>query len=126
MNLIISTIRWGARAGSILSVGLLLLFLGAENTTSVTPRQIVGFLFFPLGVAVGLVIGWWKEGLGGAVSMASLACFYLVYGVILSDQIPRGPWFVLFTAPALLFMAVPFLTGLRSHGKTPIGPDGLR
>ena len=115
MRHVASTMRWIGRGTSVLSLGFLLMFLGPEDTPTagVTPGQVVGFLFFPFGVAVGLVLAWWREGLGGAIAGASLAGFYLVYGLLLSDRIPQGPWFAVFTAPALLFLGAWFLSSLE-------------
>src|SRR6266496_948292 len=64
-------LRWIARAGSLLSIGLILLFLIGEgfDTTQVTLKQWIGLLFFPSGVVIGMIVAWWKEegGAAGAV-----------------------------------------------------------
>jgi hypothetical protein len=97
-------LRWSARVASIVSVAFLLLFAAGEGFSQARPREWVGLSFFPLGVVVGLVMAWWREGLGAAVAAASLSAFYLVYGVLLSGRV-GGPWFVIFTSPAALFFA---------------------
>jgi len=102
---ITSITRWTGRLTGSLSILVLLLFLAPEGRQSVvTPRQPVGLLFFPLGMACGLLIGWWREGLGGAIAVGSLLGFYLVYGLLLTGQVPGGPWFVVFTAPAIFLL----------------------
>jgi hypothetical protein len=83
----------------------------------VDTRQFVGLLFFPFGVALGLLIAWWKEGLGGVMAVASLAGFYLVYGALLTGQVPRGPWLILFTMPAVLFLGAWLLASRAERGK---------
>ena len=102
----LETIRWAARAGSIMSIVILLLFIIGEgfNPTRITPRECVGLLFFPFGVMAGMAIAWWSEWLGGAISVASLLAFYLVYGLLLSDRFPGGGYFIVFAAPGFLFL----------------------
>ena len=43
--------------------------------------------FFPLGALVGLVLGWREELLGGAITLISIAGFYLVYGWLLNSSL---------------------------------------
>jgi len=43
------------------------------------PGQYVGFLFFPVGICVGLIVAWWREGLGGAITVSSLLIFYAIH-----------------------------------------------
>jgi len=97
--------RWLARLTSLLSVGMLSLFLFGEpfNAARITPREWVGLAFFPAGVALGMIIAWWNEGLGAAISLASLLAFYTVFGWLLGSNV-KGPYFVLFASPAFLFL----------------------
>ena len=104
-------LRWLARVTSLLSIGVLLLFLvgddgliGGGNGAKVRPGEWGALLFFPFGVLLGLVLAWWREALGASVAASSLAAFYLYIGV-LAGRLPGGPWFLIFTAPALLFFA---------------------
>ena len=103
--------RWLARLTSLLSLGIVAMFLLAEpfNPRNVRGREWVGFVCFPIGVMVGLIIAWWKEGLGAAISISSLAAFYLVFGWLMGSNI-HGPWFLIFTAPAFLFLIAWFLS----------------
>ena len=98
--------RWFARATSVLSIGLLMLFIIGEGSgpRAVANREWLGLLFFPFGVAVGLVVAWKRELLGSFLSIGSLACFYIVYGFILSSRLPRGWLFAAFTSPAFFFL----------------------
>ena len=109
-------IRLSARVTSLLSVSLLLLFLvgGGPGQRAVAAREWIGLLFFPFGVVVGMLVAWKREALGGFLSIGSLMCFYLVYGVILGDGPPRGWAFAMFTAPAFLFL----LSGLMTKNHT--------
>ena len=94
-----------ARVGSIASMTLLLmLFLGEGlDPSKISSNEWVGLLFFPIGVAIGMVIAWWKEGVGSAVTLASLLGFYVVWGYLLRNHI-GGWWFVVFASPGFLFL----------------------
>jgi hypothetical protein len=104
-------VRWLARITSLLSIGMLSLFLFGEpfNATRITTREWVGLAFFPAGVAIGLIIAWWKEGLGAAISLVSLLAFYTIFGWLLGSSV-KGPYFVLFASPAFLFLIAWFLS----------------
>jgi hypothetical protein len=97
--------RWLARITSLLSLGIVTMFLLAEpfNPRNVRPREWVGFVCFPIGVMLGLIIAWWREGLGAAISLGSLAAFYLIYGWFMGSHV-NSLAFLFFTAPAFLFL----------------------
>lgn len=104
-NPIILSIRWLARLLSLLSIGLfLLIFIGEEfDPTVITFREWVGLFFFPFGITVGMILAWWREAVGGAITIGSLLAFYLV-DFILSGDFPGGPFFLLFALPGFLFL----------------------
>ena len=94
-----------ARVGSIASISLLvLLFMGeAFHPSEISPNEWAGLLFFPIGVTIGMIVAWWKEGLGSAVTLLSLLAFYLVYGYLLRNHV--GGWaFIAFASPGFLFL----------------------
>jgi len=104
-------LRWSARLTGLLSIGVLLLFMTGDDGllsrhawAKVRPTEWIQLLFFPFGVLVGLVLAWLREGLGAAVALGSLAAFYLSH-TCLSGRVPGGPWFLIFTSPALVFFA---------------------
>ena len=109
-----SRIDWGlplaviellARIGSIASITLLIVLFAGEglHPSGISLSQWAGLLFFPIGVTVGMIIAWWKEGLGSAVTLGSLLAFYLVYGYLLRNHI--GGWaFIVFASPGFLFL----------------------
>jgi len=107
-----------ARITSIASITLLVMLFQAEafHPTGVALKEWIGLFFFPMGVMVGMVVAWWKEGLGALIALGSLAVFYLVYGFLMSNHI--GGWaFVAFSSPALLFLAHSLLSaGGRKTG----------
>ena len=98
-------LRWLARGWSVLAVGLILLFAVGEgmNLLLFTARELLLFVFFPLGVCLGMVVAWRWEGLGGGITVASLIAFYLVH-FRQSSQFPRGLAFVTVAAPGFLFL----------------------
>ena len=103
---------WSARALSIVSAGLLLLFVVGEgfDPSGITLRQWAGLLFFPFGVLAGMGVGWWREGVGGAITVGSLLAFY-VWHLLAGGWLPRGFGFVAFALPGFLFL----LYGLLSR-----------
>ncbi|HZT59065.1 MAG TPA: hypothetical protein VFA21_10605 [Pyrinomonadaceae bacterium] len=98
-------LKWAGRALSVFSVGVLLLFFVGEgfDPSEVTPRQWAALLLFPFVVVAGMLIAWRREGLGGGVSVAGLAAFYL-YSLLLNGGTPRGLAFLILSAPGFLFL----------------------
>jgi hypothetical protein len=105
-------IRWLARLTSLVSVTLILLFLTSDGWSRVTGQELIGLMFFPFGVVLGMLLSWKFEVRGSVVSLASLLAFYLVYGLVLTGR-PEGWWFLVFTAPAALFLMAGLLSNRR-------------
>lgn len=107
-------LRWLARAGSLVSVAFLLLFLFGQEMApgQLTFAEWLGLLFFPFGVTVGMLLAWRWETLGGAITILSLLAFYKV---MYSERgrFPEGIWFLLFALPGLIFL----YCGLRNNNK---------
>ncbi len=100
-----SAVRWIARITALVCIGILLAFVIGEDgdPSQITPGEWVQLLFFPLGVAAGLALGWWKETWGGLLAIGCLIVFYLLH-FLAAGSFPRGPYFALFTSPALLYL----------------------
>lgn len=115
VTVLLRALRWSARIMSILSVGVVLLFAFGEgmNLSQFTRHELLLFVFFPLGVCLGMILAWRWEGLGGGVTVASLAAFYLVQRLS-SPGFPGGFAFVALAAPGFLFLLSWFLTRART------------
>ena len=75
-------IKWIARIWSILSLAFLLLFFGGSIFSSgeddtFAIKDIFQFVFFPIGLSIGLILAWKWEGLGGIIAIASIIGFHL-------------------------------------------------
>ena len=108
--------RWTARGLSVLTTLVLLLFLFGEPfpAAKLSAREWTGLLFFPFGIMLGFAVAWWKEAVGAAITILSLAAFYLVYGLLLNGKV--GWLFIVFAVPGFLFLISAMLS--RRH-QTP-------
>mgnify|MGYP001000150254 CR=1 FL=1 len=97
-------LRWAARLSSLASVWTLALFILGE-LGSPTPIEWVALALFPFGVMGGMLFAWRRAMAGGIFALASLAAFYAL-ALITRGNIPGGPWFLIFTSPAILFVIV--------------------
>lgn len=97
--------RWLARGLSMCSLGLLVSMMVGYRANPVALVWSTGglFLFFPLGVMVGMLLAWRWEIAGGLVAVLSLALFYGIHA-LQSGRWPGGPFFALVTLPAALFL----------------------
>jgi hypothetical protein len=98
-----SALRWIGRVASL----AVLAFIGvsmSEPSRAPTAVQLIGLAFFPGIVGVGLVLAWWREGIGALLATVGLLGFY-GWSVVSSAHFARGPWFVICWSPALFFAA---------------------
>jgi hypothetical protein len=105
LRLPLAIIELLARVGSIASITILILIFVGEglHPSEISSNEWAGLLFFPIGVTIGMIVAWWKEGVGSAVTLLSLLAFYLVYGYFLRNHI--GGWaFIAFASPGFLFL----------------------
>ncbi len=108
-----SKLRWTARIWSVASLLFLLLAFAGQAGSSHHPLEFqewVGLTLFPGGVSIGLMIAFFRERLGGAITIASLAVFYVWHYVVAGD-LPGGPFFVLLAAPGALWLACTYPPG---------------
>lgn len=101
-NPLLTVVRWTARISSIpIIIVFLLMFFGEGfDPTKVKPFEWVMLLFSPFGLVLGMILGWWKEGLGGAITILSY------FGALLvGDFSGSGAGYLLICAsPGILFL----------------------
>ena len=108
-------IRWTARIWSIPGIAVLLLpylMEGLYWLEASSWREVVGHVCF-FAVLVGLILAWFREGLGGALTSAGFTVFYLTWGA--TGDLPKGPFLALIAAPGFLFLAYWLLTRRRQQ-----------
>lgn len=96
-------IRWVARLWTIGSIGLILLFLVGEGSYPRIPAEWLGFVFFPFGISVGMILAWWREGIGAGIAVGSLLVFYVIH-LATAGTFPRGWAWLALAAPGFLFL----------------------
>jgi hypothetical protein len=104
----------GARLTSPVSIGLIIAFATVDPKVP-TPDEWLMLALFPIGVVLGMIVGWWREVLGGLIGTTSLIAFYLMF-LSQGNAIGKGVWFAVFAFPATLFLAAGLVrrAGLRS------------
>lgn len=109
-----TVLQWTAHVLGVASTMLLLAFaFGGHESMSLTGREAVLFLFFPVGIIAGFILAWRRELLGGLFTVGSLALFY-GYIFAQTGRIPGGPYFLLFALPGFLHIASAMLPKWRS------------
>ncbi len=96
-------LRWLARAASLASLALLAMFATTDGNAPSAWEWLL-ILFFPIGVAVGLVLAWFNEIRGGSLATLSLVALHLLMWSH-DSQFWHGPWFLVFASPAIALLA---------------------
>jgi len=104
---LVDVLRWAGRITSLIILGFIALSL-TEPSGRPTARQAVALVFFPGLLAIGLVLAWWREGLGAAIATIGILGFY-VWSLVSGGPVARGPWFLVCWSPALFFAAAWYL-----------------
>jgi energy-converting hydrogenase Eha subunit A len=97
-------VRWIARLASLASLAMLTLFAtsGGEKPSAF---EWLLLACFPFGVALGMIVAWFREILGGSITLASLVAFHVLLAAA-GDRPPAGPWFLMFASPGLVLLGV--------------------
>lgn len=113
----IVVVRWLARIATLASLGLLALFATSGGGW---PSAFEGLLlaFFPVGVALGMVVGWWRETLGGVITLVSLVTFHALM-FVRDGHIPATPWFAVFALPGIVFLVLGLIDARSARQVTP-------
>ena len=105
--------RWIARIWSLLSILAVAMFAAGEILTGSgprpTPQEWVGLALWPIGVAVGLIVAWYRETLGALLAIACLIGF-CVWNLLQSGHLPKSLLFFVVAGPALVFLIAAFLS----------------
>lgn len=99
----VRVLRWTAKVWSIVTVLLVLGFIVGEGFNPSGINEWIGVLLFPIGICVGMMLAWWKEGLGGIITTGCLLLFYLVH-LATAGKFPKGWAYLVFAAPGFLFL----------------------
>lgn len=97
-------IRWIARIWSLLSIAFILYMVighlfGSEPQTINSTKDILAFSFFPTDVLIGLLIAWKWEGLGGIITIGSVAGLYVLRPDLIGNLLIGAV-----AAPGILFL----------------------
>ncbi|MDQ5845755.1 MAG: hypothetical protein M3539_10730 [Acidobacteriota bacterium] len=113
-------LNWVARIWSVASILFVLAFIFGDlfsgSGVRPTAAEWLGLVLWPGGVIVGLIVAWFRKGLGGAITIGSLIAFY-VWNFLERGTFPRGPYFALVAAPGILFLLSSVLSPLRRHAR---------
>jgi hypothetical protein len=106
-------VRWIARLASLASLAMLTLFAtsGGEKPSAF---EWLLLACFPFGVALGMIVAWFREILGGSITLASLVAFHLAIAFA-GDRPPAGPWFLVFASPGLVLLGVGIAARVVRH-----------
>ena len=123
-NPTVLVIHWTARVVSILFTAVFVMMLLTQGVSvhDMTPREWISFFFFPLGATLGMMLAWWQEGLGGAITVVSV-----FLSVLVQDASAGGAYLLTCASPGLLFLLSWLLSVMRpAPDETPTYPDRLR
>jgi hypothetical protein len=115
-------IRWIARLWSIASILIFVLLCVGEGIHYTGPMQWLGFVFYPVGVSVGMILAWRREGLGGGMTAGSLITFYVIHYAT-AGTLPKGWGWLVLAAPGFLFLLCWYRT--RLEGRLPAEPTAV-
>jgi len=96
-------VRWTARAWAAATIGVILLLCVGEGLYPAGPAEWIGLLLYPGGICLGMILAWWREGLGGGITVGSLVAFYILHTAT-AGNLPRGPWWLVLAVPGFLFL----------------------
>jgi hypothetical protein len=88
---------------------------GVEPLLRLTLRESLMMAAFFV-IWLGLILAWWREILGGALTVGGTIAFYLL-DLGFSGTLPRGGIFLLIAAPGMLFLLYGVIAHPRFAGK---------
>ncbi len=113
----IALARWTARIVGSLIVGLLVLFAVGQGFDPTQFHGIeLGMIVALLVALVGMVVLWWREGIGGAISLTGMIAFYGLNFAV-AGEFPGGPVFPVCFLPGLLAVGCAYVDRSKQHLK---------
>ena len=104
-------IRLLARIMSAVCIGALLLPYvqdGLPASVVATPTDYVSFALLPVGIALGYLVAWRSEGLGSAITFASVVAYAVLDRTARIGEFPLG-MLAFYAVPAVLFLLASFM-----------------
>ena len=99
----LSVLRWIARVWSIASIALVSALVVGEGRNPSGWNELLGLVLFPFGICLGMVVAWWREGVGGGITVGCLLLFYALH-VATAGALPAGSAWLVIAAPGFLFL----------------------
>lgn len=98
-------LSYAAKITSLISISILSLFFlnGNIQFYALQESTVLLMFFFPVGVILGMIIGWIKPLWGGIVGTLSIILFYLIH-YFKVQFLPDGLAFIILTIPCFLFL----------------------
>ena len=96
-------IRWTARAWALVTIVIVLLLSVGEGLHPAGAAQWLGLVLYPGGICLGMIVAWWREGLGGGITVGSLVAFYALHTAT-AGRLPRGWAWLVLAIPGFLFL----------------------
>ncbi|MSP14569.1 MAG: hypothetical protein EXR62_16640 [Chloroflexi bacterium] len=73
-------------------------------------------MLFPLGLLLGFVVAWRREGWGGVIATGSFLAFY-AWNLTVSGKLPGGLFFPLLATSGFLFLVCWLLSGISGYRR---------
>lgn len=96
-------VRWTARAWAVATIGVVLLLSVGEGLYPAGLAEWIGLLLYPGGICLGMILAWWREGLGGGITVGSLIAFYVLHTAT-AGSLPKGWAWLVLAVPGFLFL----------------------
>ena len=80
------------------------------------PPITVLHICFPFSVMLGLILAWFFEGIGAAITIVSIAAFYSIH-YFHDGKLPGGPFFLISGAPSVFFLVSMFMRKDMTKGN---------
>ena len=96
---------WLARIVGLMSLGFLLFMLGAhlieggDGSSFASTAELLSFIFFPIGLVVGLALCFWRPIAGGLFVIIDMLAFFIIRPDLILD-----PIFAFLAMPGVAFL----------------------